>query len=70
MSESKKSIRCVQCKKKLGIMSYTCKCEQLFCISHLPPQEHHCNYNFKKDAQVAIQKQMDSEPRSCSFERI
>ena len=51
-------------------MSYTCKCERLFCISHLPPQEHLCSYDFKKDAQAEIQKQMDSEPRSSSFERI
>ena len=51
-------------------MSYTCKCERLFCISHLPPQEHQCAYDFKKEAQTIIQKQMDSEPRACSFERI
>lgn len=67
MSSTKK---CGQCKKKLGVMSYTCKCERLFCISHLPPQEHQCSFDFKKEAQAVIQKQMDSEPRTNSFERI
>ena len=70
MSESKKSVRCFQCKKKLGVMSYTCKCEKLLCISHLPPQEHQCGSDFKKEGRAEIQKIMDSEPRSCSFERI
>ena len=51
-------------------MSYTCKCERLLCISHLPPQEHGCGYDFKKEGRAEIQKIMDSEPRSCSFERI
>jgi len=70
MSESTKTIRCTQCKKKLGLLSHTCKCGVLLCISHLPPQEHACTYDFKKDAKAILQKQMDSEPRACSFERI
>jgi hypothetical protein len=51
-------------------MSYICKCEQQFCISHLPAQEHQCTYDFKKEAQAYIQRQMDSEPRAVCFERI
>jgi len=62
--------RCGTCKKKLGVMKYTCKCDGHFCISHLPPQEHQCTYDFRKEAQKVIQKQMDSEPRASSFERI
>ena len=62
--------RCHACKKCLGVMSYQCKCEQLYCISHLPPQEHGCTYDYKKEARILIQQQMDSEPRISSFERI
>jgi len=67
---SEKKIRCTQCKKKLGVLFYTCKCEQLFCISHLPPQEHQCGYDFKKEAQKYIQEQMNNEPRAVCFEKI
>ena len=63
-------VRCNTCHKKLGLMEYTCKCERRFCISHLPPQEHQCTFDFKKEAEKKIQAQMDSEPRACSFERI
>lgn len=63
-------VRCEACHKKLGLMEYTCKCERRFCISHLPPQEHKCTFDFKKEAEKKIQAQMDSEPRACSFERI
>ena len=73
MTTDKKStsIRCQVCKKKLGMMPFTCKCEQLLCISHLPPHEHICTYDFKKEGKILIQKQMDSERiRATSFERI
>ena len=63
-------MRCTTCKKKLGILSHTCKCGILVCISHLPPQEHSCTYDYKKDGRAEIQKIMDSEPRVSSFERI
>jgi len=62
--------RCEQCKKKLGIMEYVCKCEKRFCISHLQPQEHGCTFNYKAEAKKAILKQLESEPHASSFERV
>jgi predicted nucleic acid binding AN1-type Zn finger protein len=70
MSSTVKPLRCGQCKKKLGVLGFTCKCERHFCISHLQPQEHQCTFDFKKEAEKEIQTKMDSEPRASSFERM
>lgn len=65
-----KSTRCTQCKKKLGLLIYTCRCERPFCISHLPAEEHACTYDYREEEKKVIQAKMDSEPRASSFERI
>jgi hypothetical protein len=57
-TDKKSSKRCTQCKKKLGVMEYRCKCEKLFCISHLQPQEHMCTFDYKADASQLLTKQM------------
>lgn len=68
--EVEKKKRCEQCKKKLGLMEYKCKCEKLFCISHLQPQEHECTFDFKAEADKTLTKHLMTEPRAVSFERI
>ena len=68
--EKKQCTRCNQCKKKLGIMEYKCKCEKLFCISHLQPQEHACTFNYKAEADVALTKYLESETHAPKLEKI
>ena len=39
------------CKKKLSItqlIACKCKCSNQYCILHRLPEQHNCNYNFKK----------------------
>lgn len=62
--------RCMVCRKKLGVIEFTCKCEKKFCISHLQPQEHKCTYDYKKDGRQEVQKMMDTEIKVDSFERM
>lgn len=66
------SSRCEQCKKKLGIMEYKCKCGKLFCISHLQAETHNCSYDYKAEAQQVLRKQCDIalELRREHFERL
>ena len=48
MSTSKKlSELCNQCNKKIGLMSFTCKCENNFCIKHRFPDSHDCSFDYK-----------------------
>jgi predicted nucleic acid binding AN1-type Zn finger protein len=70
MSTKKSNPRCEQCKKKLGVMAYVCKCEKQFCISHLQPQEHQCAYDHKKEAQALLHTQLDVGPLSQKLEPI
>jgi predicted nucleic acid binding AN1-type Zn finger protein len=62
--------RCTQCKKALGVMEYKCKCEKLFCISHLAAEQHACTFDYRAAEQKVIQAIMDSEVKADSFERI
>ena len=44
------SKRCYICRKKLGLMSFTCKCsDKLFCVEHQLPELHNCSFDFKTD---------------------
>lgn len=47
--------KCTQCKKKLGVMEFTCRCKNKYCIIHLPYEEHQCSYDYKAE----IRKQLE-----------
>ena len=51
----KPKIRCFQCNKKLSMMSFTCKCDKMFCIAHQIPHTHKCSYNHKQEKIIQIQ---------------
>ncbi|KAL8207770.1 hypothetical protein R6Q57_007182 [Mikania cordata] len=59
-SESKPAVRlpnrCQSCKKKVGVMGYKCKCGKTFCGSHRYPEEHDCEFDFKRTGRDAIAK--------------
>jgi hypothetical protein len=62
--------RCEQCKKKLGVMEYKCKCGKLFCITHLQPEIHNCTFNFKQEGFEILKKQLQIGPLISKIERI
>lgn len=62
--------RCSQCKKKLGLMEYKCKCELIFCISHLHFAEHNCKYDHKSDDLKKLQNEMHIGPLVSKIEKI
>ena len=39
--------KCWECKKKVGIYGFKCKCELLFCMKHRLPFSHKCTFDFK-----------------------
>lgn len=48
---------CDYCKKKCGIIIFKCKCEyKNLCIRCKTPEEHKCEYNFKKDYREILKK--------------
>lgn len=62
--------RCDQCKKKLGIMEYKCKCEKLFCISHLYFKEHNCTYDYKTEGITLLKTQIEIGPLYVKLDKI
>ena len=55
------SVRCEICSKKLGVMEMTCKCGKKLCITHVQCEQHACTYDFMKEAQERLKKQLDTE---------
>lgn len=62
--------RCEQCKKKLGVMEYKCKCGKVFCITHLHAESHGCTYDYKTEGKDALKKQYDVGPLVQKIEKI
>jgi len=50
----KKKIKCCQCRKKLDMFQFTCKCGKIFCQTHLSPHNHNCSYDYKKEKKELI----------------
>ena len=53
----KKKKRCShqECKKKLKITDYACKCGNIYCSSHR--HNHKCTFDFQKEAREKLTKQ-------------
>ncbi|KAI3787620.1 hypothetical protein L1987_42218 [Smallanthus sonchifolius] len=50
------SNRCLTCNKKVGVMGFKCKCGDTFCGNHRYPEEHDCDFDFKRSGRDAIAK--------------
>jgi hypothetical protein len=48
--------RCVVCNKKLGLIPFKCKCEEIFCSTHRAPEDHKCTYDFKTEGKAWLEK--------------
>lgn len=47
--------RCKMCKKKVGLVPFSCKCDlKYLCSSYRHPQYHNCSFDFKKEATYII----------------
>ncbi|XP_019189962.1 PREDICTED: zinc finger A20 and AN1 domain-containing stress-associated protein 9-like [Ipomoea nil] len=52
-----KSNRCFCCKKKVGLMSFGCRCGGTFCGRHRYPEEHKCDFDFKDLGRKVLAKE-------------
>ena len=48
--------RCFNCNKKLGLLSFDCKCNEKFCTKCRYPEEHNCTYNHKEYQRNILEK--------------
>ena len=43
-------LRCVCCNKKLSLITFICKCDNIYCLKCKFPETHNCNFNYKKES--------------------
>ena len=48
--------KCFKCQKKLGLMPFNCRCDNLFCSKCRLPEVHNCRFDFKSIAKDQIKK--------------
>jgi AN1-type zinc finger protein 5/6 len=42
MSEHKTKLKCFNCKKKVGLINFNCRCEHIYCQKCRLPETHNC----------------------------
>lgn len=66
-----KKLKCSFCQKKIGLISFPCKCNGIFCQIHRYTHSHNCTYIEKKkeDNKKNIQKQ-NPKTEATTLEKI
>jgi hypothetical protein len=52
----KKKNRCTNCNKKTGLIPFSCKCGNDFCIKCRYAETHNCTYDWKTEARKKLEK--------------
>jgi len=47
-----------ECKKKLMLSDFACRCENYYCGSHRHAESHACAFNFKQQGTTLLEKQL------------
>lgn len=50
-------IKCKHCRKKVGLISFTCKCGNIYCVTHQVPHNHNCTFNYIKETKQKLKKE-------------
>ena len=57
-TKPKKKSKCFNCKKKLGLLKYDCKCEHKFCVVCVLPESHNCKFNFVEEGKNQLESKL------------
>ena len=62
-NKSKKTIKkkklikkCFCCGKRKRVILLKCRCEKIFCSSHLLPENHECKFDYKEHSKNLLEK--------------
>lgn len=61
--KKKKKLKCFICSKKITILNFSCKCNNIFCNIHKYPEEHNCSYDYKKENRIKLENDLDNFKR-------
>ena len=51
-------MKCESCNKKMGVMSFTCKCEKQVCLYCRIPEIHHCTFDYKSEQKIKLTEKL------------
>lgn len=51
------SLKCFQCNKSCSVLSFKCRCENIYCLKHKTPENHQCNFDYKQYGKDILQEQ-------------
>jgi predicted nucleic acid binding AN1-type Zn finger protein len=56
MDKKPKSNRCNICRKKVGLLAFTCECSDTlkFCSAHRYPETHLCSFDHKNKGRTIL----------------
>lgn len=66
----KKSNRCESCKKKIGLLGFSCRCGGNYCGMHRYPEKHCCTFDFKAVGKSMIEKENPLVQASKLHDRV
>uniref|UniRef100_A0A453RJD9 Zinc finger A20 and AN1 domain-containing stress-associated protein 1 n=1 Tax=Aegilops tauschii subsp. strangulata TaxID=200361 RepID=A0A453RJD9_AEGTS len=49
--------RCHNCRKRVGLTGFRCRCGEMFCGAHRYSDRHDCSYDYKSAARDAIARE-------------
>lgn len=57
-----KALRCdhPECRKKLGLFGFDCRCGHHYCALHRAAESHSCTHDYKQEAKKELLKYMSS----------
>lgn len=55
-TKKKRSNRCKECRKKVGLTGFSCRCGGLYCSIHRYSNEHECTFDYKESGAEEIRK--------------
>lgn len=48
---------CWDCKRKVGLLGFPCKCDYVFCGKHRYAEDHKCSFDYRQQHQEKLAKE-------------
>lgn len=52
--------KCWECKRRIGLLGFECRCGYKFCAKHRYPEQHICGYDYKKHQREELEEKLIS----------
>jgi hypothetical protein len=52
--------KCWECKRRIGLLGFECKCGYKYCGIHRYPEQHQCKYDYKKHQRDELANKLSS----------